>query len=178
MSFESYCCTRSCRPCVPVCSTVATGNYQTSEKCRVTSMGRGMSLSQYKCNCHNFNNVDWMPVIMYSVAFSQWCAFIRDNLMSVHHTMWLKNWTSVIFSNNFNKYYSVLIIFGIANLKRIFSLQVSNWWVFIKYGISLLYFHCSLLQQTMLKEMGLCKENHILFLKISMSWKVLELKDW
>jgi len=46
----------------------------------------------------------------------------------------------------------------------------------IKQSTSLLYCHCSLLQQTtLIKEMGLCKENHILFWKIRMSLKVLEL---
>jgi len=45
----------------------------------------------------------------------------------------------------------------------------------MKLGTSLLYFHDShLLQATINEEMGLCKENHVLFLKICMSSKIME----
>ena len=37
-----------------------------------------------------------------------------------------KNHTPVTFSNNFNKYLLILIIFGTANLQRVLSLQVCN----------------------------------------------------
>ena len=89
-----------------------------------------------------------------------------------------KNWTPVTFSNHCNKYLSVLIIFRTANLQTVYSLHVCNWRILIKLGTSFLYFHCSgLYQMTLIMEMGLCKENHILFFKNLYEFEYLELTD-
>ena len=50
----------------------------------------------------------------------------------------------------------------------------------IEQGTSLLSLQPSIVEQTtLIKEMGLCKENNrVLFFKISTSLKVLELTDW
>jgi len=48
----------------------------------------------------------------------------------------------------------------------------------IKLGTSLLYFHCSNLHQTtLITEMGLRKENHILFFYNTYEFEDLELTD-
>jgi len=102
------------------------------------------------------------------------CEFVAATLI---YAVVKKTRTHVTFSNNFNKYLSILIIFGTVN-PRVCSLQVCNWWILIKLGTSLLYFHCSHLHQTALTtEMGLCKENHNLFFKNVYEFEDLELTD-
>jgi len=92
-----------------------------------------------------------------------------------------KKWTPVIFSNNFNKNWSIFITFGKQNLQRVFHLRACNWWVLMILGTSLglLYFHDSPLQQaTINEEISLYKENQNIIFKISMILKVSELPDW
>ena len=62
-----------------------------------------------------------------------------------------KNRTHVTSSNRCTEYDPLLIIFGLVNLQRLFSLQLSNWRVLMKVDTSFVYFHCSHLQPTTLK---------------------------
>ena len=69
----------------------------------------------------------------------------------------------------------MLILFGTANLQRVSSLQVCNWWILIKLGTSLLYFRYSHLPQTtLITEMSSCEFED---LELTDPWKNLQQKD-
>jgi len=67
----------------------------------------------------------------------------REFISSLTCSIWFnlhcvsKNWTPIIFKNNFNKYGTTSIISGKDNCQRVSNLCVCNLWDVIKQGISL-----------------------------------------
>ena len=82
------------------------------------------------------------------------CMVVVEKHRTGTTTLWFKkNLTTVKSSNSCTEYDIISVIFGLENHQMVFSLQVSNWRVFMKLGTSFgLYMAIfNLLQQTMLK---------------------------
>jgi len=58
-----------------------------------------------------------------------------------NYTVVQKNWIVSTFSNNFNRYWSISIIFGRRNLQKLSNVHICNLIILIKQGTSLGQFH-------------------------------------
>jgi len=87
-----------------------------------------------------------------------------------------KNRIPVTSSNSCTEYDPISVIFGLENRQRVFSLQLSNWRVFMKLGTS--FFTWQWTSAADDAKMGVCEEHRISNKKICTSLKVMERRDW
>jgi len=113
---------------------VLRSKYQSVSDCAGLASTCSHKLSNQQCQC-----VYCLWLQLWTPPFFEWRLLQREARKC--HYFWLynvvKKWTPVIFSNDFNKYWSVSAIFGTENTQSVPDVHMCNLRVLMKQGISL-----------------------------------------